>query len=775
MQGMEAVTLKTAAMREKLASVPVIKSGLSLMTGTMVTSGLGLIFWVLAANLYDAADFGVSTTAVYTMIMLADVACLGLRTGLVRYLPRAGIRTGKTVLWGYGLVLVASTITAVLFLAGLQWWAPDLIELRNSGLMFIFFVASTAFWALFMLEDAVLVGFRKAPWVPIENSLFGILKIVLLFPFAVWSPTLGIFWAWTLPVFPIVIGINVFVARVAKARSAPSAAAPDVEPVESRKLLRDILAFSIADWFAAVARLVALGVIPLMVLAQLDQAQAGYFQASWLMAFTIFALSSNAAYALLAETSYEQNKLHRNSIQAGLLSLALTVPVILIGVIGAPLLLRIYGADYSANSATVLRILLIAAVPNVVHQIYVGRLRSQGRMVAVVVLETMLSVLVVGLAWLFLPRYGIDGVGYAWLIGLVALSLYAGACESQWWWAGKLDTRIVRSVGSALRRLRASRPARGLRSRLDKVLSSVDNAGSAVAWMHSGDDGQTAIVATTGHRELVVDFARSTEGAAELDRRHRTIRQLRDDPRLHAVRGLLPELRAYDQTSDEEYLLSSRPAGSTALDLVNTGTPIEVVCDTVLERLQPLHRLAGPVMVDAETIDGWIEAPVERLATSGRASPANLENLRQVLIDGFADRLIDVGPIHGELALDNIVMSIDPPAVDGLLRWEQSAELPVVVDRATLALSDLANRHDAELGEIVRSLLRDPAPFDDHPAISSDHDRWSNSRPVILLAWLSLVGRPQPPRQTIASDGFWLARNARPVLVDLQPVAGARP
>lgn len=766
---MEAMTLKTAAFREKLASVPVLKSGLSLMTGTMVTSGLGLVFWVLAANLYDPADFGVSTTAVYTMIMLADVACLGLRTGLVRYLPRAGARTSMTVLWSYGLVLVASSLTALAFLLGLQWWAPDLIELRNSGLMFIFFVASTAFWALFMLEDAVLVGFRKAPWVPIENSLFGVLKIILLFPFAKLSPTLGIFWAWTLPVFPIVLGINVFVAGVARSRSAVAEAA-----ASSRSLLRDILSFSIADWLAAAARLAALGVIPLMVLAQLDKVEAGYFQASWLMAFTIFALSSNAAYALLAETSYEQTKLHRNSVHAGLLSLALTVPVILIGVIGAPLLLRIYGADYAANSATVLRILLVAAIPNVVHQIFVGRLRSQGRMVAVVTLETMLSVLVVLLAWLFLPRYGIDGVGLAWLIGLSALALYAGVSESLWWWAARIDTRFVRTVGSTLKRFRLRRPARGMDSRLDRVLVALGIKDSPVAWQSSGGDGQSAII-DLNDDQLVVEFARSADGAAELDRRRNTILDIRSDPRLADLYPVLPEVRAHDETSDEEFLACSHPVGPTALDLVQSGASAEAVCTTILERLRPLHETTSSHrMIDEETIDRWLEEPSATLATLGRASTGNIERLRQVLIDGFSGRLVDVGRVHGELALNNVIMSTEPLAVTGLLRWQQRAEMPLVIDRATLALSDLALRGDTELGEVVTNLLADPGPFDAHPAIAPDRDPSLSSRVVIILAWLSLVGRPQPARGTMSSDAFWLARNARPVLAALEPLVGIR-
>ena len=399
------------------------------MTGTLLTSALGLVFWIVAANLYDAADFGVATTSIYTMMMLADVASLGLRSGLVRYLPVSGRATGRTIVLGYGLAALSAGLTGVVFLVGLDWWGPDLVDLRASALTFAMFALATSCWSLFNLQDAVLVAQRKAPWVPIENGIFGLAKIALLFPFATWSPTLGIFWAWTLPVFPIVIAVNLLVAQ--QIRSARSRAGDRNQ--SDGPPLAAMLSFSLADWVSAIGRLIGLVAIPLMVLSSEGKVQAGYFNVAWLITFTVFTLSINAGHALLAENSHEQHREQRNTTQAGALSLALTVPIIVVGVIGAPLILLIYGSDYADNATSVLRILLLAALPNVIYQISIGRLRSQGRMKAVIAQETMLSTLVVGLSWYLLPRYGIDGVGWAWLVGLLALAGYAVASEWSSW------------------------------------------------------------------------------------------------------------------------------------------------------------------------------------------------------------------------------------------------------------------------------------------------------------------------------------------------------
>ncbi|MEM7272326.1 MAG: hypothetical protein AAF547_04535 [Actinomycetota bacterium] len=790
---MEDVSEQFVALRERLAAVPVIKSGLSLMTGTMLTSALGLVFWVIAARLYEPAAFGVSTTAVYTMIMLADVACIGLRTGLVRYIPQAGRATTRTIVWGYALVTTAATVTAGIFLIGLGWWAPDLTELRNSILVVGFFILSTAFWALFMLEDAVLVGLRKAPWVPIENTLFGILKIILLFPMASLSPSLGVFWAWTLPVFPIVIGINVGVRRVAQRKVRAARRAGERRRPSMRALLTEILAFSLADWFAAVARLAALGVIPLMVLAEVGKVEAGYFQAAWLIAFTIFALSMNAAYALLAESSYEKNSLHRNSIQAGLLSLALTLPVILVGVVGAPYLLLIYGQEFADNSASVLRILLLAAIPNIAHQIYVGRLRSQSRMGWVVFLETLLSVLVVVLAAALLPRYGIDGVGYAWLIGLSALALYAIVAETVWWWAARLDARLVRAVGVLVGLSRPDRPARGMEGRLSRFQDRTGLAGVETHWRPSVKDRQVAIIGNGMERETVVEFARTSAGAEELVRRRTGLEALHRDRRLHDVHRLVPVVRDHDETPGREYLALEQPVGPSARALLASGVDRTEVCRHALWGLRPLRDATGRVvLVGAEDLDRWIEAPLEHLRTVGRASADQLEELQHRLFVDLVGLPLPVGTIHGELGLDNIILGTGPSRpggpgglhLRGYCRWDQSCDAPFVVDAATLAMSDLVTQRRRELGDVTASLLRDPAPFEAHPAMQSAAvEGWGSggytgpvqARAVLLLAWLFQVGSPLPPGRTVSSDGVWLARNAQPVLALLDDVLEFQP
>lgn len=780
---MDYVRLKPRALWEMLIGVPLIKASLSLMTGTLVTSSLGLVFWILAARLYEPADFGNSSTAVYTLMMIADVACLGLRTGLVRFIPTAGHRTGRTIVWGYSMVVAASTLVALAFLAGLGIWAPELGALRSSLVVGVFFVGSTVCWALFMLEDAVLVGLRRAPWVLIENTLFGVLKIVLLFPLASLSPDYGIFWAWTLPVFPIVVGVNLLMARLPEARVGTESSAVEIEGGESdRGLLKAIVSFSLADWFAAIARLVALGVIPLIVLARLGSEFAAYFQSSWLIAFVIFSLSTNAAYALLAETSYDKAKLNRNSMQALVLSLALTVPIALVGLVGAGLVLRIYGADYAANGANLLRILLVAAVPNVVYQLYIGRLRSQSRMLAVVLIEVTLSVVVLGLVWVMIPRFGLNGVGFAWLLGLGAMACLALANESVWWWAARLDTGLVRRLSRTARRLPTSRPRRALESRLKEVANHVGAVADpmTVDWAEADAHVQRARLVLEDGRRLSVSLASTAAGGKAIDANRRILTELRQDPALETMSPLLPAPVGGPGCGADGWVAWFEPATPTvtATQALAQGSGAAHIIAAIADAVEPLHRATAlPIMVDELLVDSWIEDSLDRLAVAGRGGKAQIDRVRQLLKGGFVGRVVDVGVVHGALTTDNVLVTADrQPVVAGLVGWERSATMPIVVDRVTLALSELSARSEVELGELVARLLDDPSDIVEHPAmLRSDGrtplDTEPDPRSVLLLTWIQLIGAPVESSRAVGGDVFWLARNAQPVLAKLEPGA----
>ncbi len=402
---------------------PLIVSGLSLAGNTMVTSGLGFVFWVVAARLYTPAQVGVSAALIAQMVLLAELAHLGLRTGLVRYLPVTDRGRGRMIATSY---LVAATVAAAaagVFVAGLELWAPELASIAASPGLVIAFVAATAAWVVFLLEDSALIGLRAAIWVPVENGAFGALKLVLLVPLAGAGAAagsgpmgdLGVFWAWTIPVFGVIVAVNVGVARILRATPAqPEGLGWDLAPM---------LRYSLSDWSASLVRNATIGLLPLIVLNEVGREQSAYYFLAWTIAQSIYLLSASVSDALLAEASHDATKVDRYTLQTGLLSLAISTPIVAVAMAASPLLLRAFGSSYASEALVPLWLLLAAAIPNAVVRTYVGRLRVEHRLRTLFALEAGLGLAILVSAWVMLRAVGGVGAAVAWTVVLTVAAV----------------------------------------------------------------------------------------------------------------------------------------------------------------------------------------------------------------------------------------------------------------------------------------------------------------------------------------------------------------
>jgi O-antigen/teichoic acid export membrane protein len=820
------------SLTETLRGLPVVGSAASLMVGTVATSLLGLPFWILAAQLYSGAALGVASTGVNLTMILAEVACVGLRSGLARYVPRAEGAAPKTILFSYVVGTSLAAVALGVFLLGFPIWGSNLDAMRSSPGIVLYVILAGACWALFMLQDSVLVALGKSVWVPIENTIFGLVKLALLFPFASWSPEFGIYWAWTLPVVPLVLIVNFLIAREllwaseaeadADAESAPTeptahdesaqaeTAIPLVDPVDentldvtalsidgvapsdgtaasgrlgfqpSRSFLTELVQFSLADWRSSLARLAGIVIISLLVIDRLGQVASGYFQIAWTMAYALFSLSATAAFALLVDRRGDRQTLSRNSLQVGALCLAVTGLASLIGVLAAPLILRLFGPAFPENASTLMRLLFLAALPNVVFQMYLGYLRTQGRMRKLIVVETVVSGIAVLLTAALIGSLGINGVGWAWLASVLAASVYASLSESVWWWAGWFNTGTVRRAGTVARRLRVTGPS-GRQSDAAGALSTLAGPSAGRAVWHSPSPGISTAVISAGDEpmETVYAFADGPDGPQELEAEQACVEAVRfldvrtslADGRSIVLGELLPTVIERGRTqaasgADMAYTIWRRPTGPNAAELIEQGWSPAAVADAVLPIVQAVHAAtAQTLIVDAELLEGWVEPGLTRLALVDTVTDDAAEAVRAVLRADLLDQPVQVGMIHGRLTPNNLILGGDPGVVAGLRGWRGSdVARPQFLDQAILAVAEMARQRHVEAGQLLRELLLDPTPLAEHPGSPLQADNTIPPRSVILLTWLYILDFPHHERASVAPEFVWMARNARPVL-----------
>lgn len=397
---------------------PLFRNGYALMISTGITSALGLLYWAVAARTYDAESVGLNSMAISIMIFLSGVSQMNLQEAMIRFIPRAGKRTFRMAAYAYGIMIGLSLIVGIVFCLGIELWAPDLRFLLSSPAAILWFVLALAIWGIFVLEDSLIVGLRRAVYIPIENAVFSTLKIAALFLLASLLPETGIFISWTLSVLLVIIPMNWLIFRrllPQHSRSVSDAAAPIS--------VREIAKYVGANYGAALLSNLANAALPVIVTQMSGAAANAYFYLAWVIASSLQLVAANMSTSLTVEATLanEQQEVIRHRALIGIARIV--IPLVMLIVVGAPLILRIVGQDYVEQGTLLLQLLALAAIPNLFNMVYVGMARAQNRVWGIIGVYGSNAVMVMGLSIVFLQRFGITGIGLAWVISQTVIAL----------------------------------------------------------------------------------------------------------------------------------------------------------------------------------------------------------------------------------------------------------------------------------------------------------------------------------------------------------------
>jgi O-antigen/teichoic acid export membrane protein len=429
---------------------PLFRNGYALMVNTGATGLLGVVYWLLAARHYPAADVGRASAAYSAMNLLSGFTAFNLVGALTRFIPQSGGRTSGLILRAYLFSSLASVLVAVPFLLCVGHFGASFAELGGitAG---AFFTASILCWGIFTLQDGVLVGLRSAVWVPVENGTFGIVKIVLLLSLAASAPHFGIPVSWMLPVaisLPLVNGL--IFARLAPRHAHATGARIPPSP-------RQVGRFLAGDYTGALCVLAVSNLVPVAVAASIGPSVNAYFYVAWMVGGTLDLFAVNMATSLTVEGAFDEATIVANCRAALRKTLFILVPVAVVVAVGAPAGLRLFGPQYAAHGARILQLLAVATLPKALTEMYLGALRALSRTKMIAFIQAVRAVLILGLALVLTNAIGIVGAGVAVLVSqLIVAALVA---------PGLLVLLRCSSSGTAqpgsVSKVRASFPGRG--------------------------------------------------------------------------------------------------------------------------------------------------------------------------------------------------------------------------------------------------------------------------------------------------------------------------
>ncbi|HEY6311539.1 MAG TPA: hypothetical protein VIY52_12160 [Streptosporangiaceae bacterium] len=414
------------AMRGVLAD-PMLRNGHALIASASVTQLVGVAFWIFAARLYPVAVVGRNSVAVTTMLFLAGAAELNLMSTLVKFAPTSGQRTMRLIVSAYLTSVSIGAVIGAIFIFLIPHVEPQLDFLRSSPYIALWFVFSVAMCTIFVLEDSALTGVRAATFVPIENSAFALLKLVLLVPFAWLLPSVGMYLSWTAAIVIIIIPTNFYLFARAVPRHLRKY--PVASPAPQ---FRDIRAFLIPDSLAALFLLACTALLPLLILNRLGPAAAGDYALAWIIGYSLFLFSQNMGASLVVETAADQSRLRQLSLRSMTHLAKLLIPIVIVIVAAAPYLLLAFGRGYAEADVTPLRLLALAALPAIITNTAISATRSQRRMRMVLGIQVAICALVWGLSVMLIGHLGITGAAAAWLTAQTATALVLAVRPRSW-------------------------------------------------------------------------------------------------------------------------------------------------------------------------------------------------------------------------------------------------------------------------------------------------------------------------------------------------------
>jgi O-antigen/teichoic acid export membrane protein len=387
-----------------------------LLAMRVLGTGLGFLFWVLAARIASAEHVGVASGAISAAALLAGLAQLGLGYVLIRQLAHSldpARLVNRTIL----LVGSVALLEAGLFLLGSAVWSPALLPLRStlvqSGL-FILLVGSTA---LSQLLHWVFLARRQLTYSLIKQVCQSVLALGLLWLLQPLGGYRAVLLAYTgATTLTLILAWMCFIPR---ALPGYRLAWPGASGID-RALLRDALPNYAADQLQRAPDTI----LPLLALHYLGPAGGATFFIVWSLGSSISSWAGSIAESLLIEGMHHQDLLEQYARRATRIGLLLTIGIGVSLSLASQPILAIYGAAYAESGRYLLFAVAASGIPWVLISLCVSRLRIMHRHRAVFVLMAAsngLGIIVCG----GLMSYGIIWAGLGWLA--VQTGIWCGA------------------------------------------------------------------------------------------------------------------------------------------------------------------------------------------------------------------------------------------------------------------------------------------------------------------------------------------------------------
>ncbi len=349
-----------------------------------------------------------------------------------------------------------------------------------------------------------------------------------------------------------------------------------------------------------------------------------------------------------------------------------------------------------------------------------------------------------------------------------------------------LSLRLLPPVGRTWRRWTHRRDLARTSELVPAILSMVeDQTGMpfTLARVHRTAWTPTGVVvisvAQPGQPPMVIlKLPQSPAGVASLERHAATLTALFADSRLGDWHTLLPRPLARGEIDGQFFLAEEALPGREARFLLHDPAASQRAHECAVAGLSRLHRCtASAITVDGELLERWVGRPLAIIRRSSALLPQStnvnrhLQEIEQHLRAELLGRAVQVGWIHGDFWVSNLLVTGDGSRLTGVVDWDRSAPNALAAhDLLQLLIQTrrLMTRRP-EISEVMRELLSGGAwTLREHRLIEagnlSELNDPDDRRVMLLLYWLRYLANYLTQYPERASDQDWMAMHFEDVL-----------
>jgi len=394
---------------------PLYRNSFFIMLTTPSSAGFGFIFWLAAAKLYSKEDIGIATALISSMTLPILISRFGLDQSLVRFFPERD--KSKIFSTACFITTFFALLFGIAFISGIDIFSPELKIIKKYAFLYFLFIIPSS---ILSLTGVSFVALRRAEYNFLQSLLVGsrIIFLVLLVSFGAF----GIF---------ISVGMSFILALIISAlfllRFGIKVTGIDME------FLKESFHFSAGNYFSGLLLALPAQILPILVLSVLGAEETAHYYIAFTMSSLLFIIPTAFSTSLFVEGSHGE-ALKKNALKSLFAVFSLLVPGVIILYFLGGFLLGLIGKTYAAGGLELLRLMALSSFFVAINSIYFSIKKIQKDVKSLIFLSALIFALLIGLSYVFMPRFGIHGVGYAWLLAYGLSSLIVGALVKRERW-----------------------------------------------------------------------------------------------------------------------------------------------------------------------------------------------------------------------------------------------------------------------------------------------------------------------------------------------------